>query len=291
MTGILLEEFIYGLVVDEDLSEVFINSAGSTFGLVKSTNKMIQCKSPFSNELELIDALQVLAHSQAGRLDARLPFAGGSLWNGRGRWHAVIPPASDVAIAAFRCLSHNPLKIDDICASSKIRQAVINALEGERAILIFGDTGAGKTTVLATLLRTRCSDERVCVVESYPEIPLSSERWFRLNACPPKLDGKGEVSLATCLEQALRLRPDRIVQGEIRGAEIKNFLKISTLGHRAPLATVHGQGLADFQVRLALEMKAVPDINLVGLYVDRKKHLVTRVSSCVSSRIAEIRAG
>lgn len=233
---VLFNGFAHGFLVRQGLAEAFA--------------------SPFASDVDLVDWLQELAEREGVRLDPLLGAAGGSLDDGRIRWHAVLPPLSrDGPLASFRRHRFDAVTVDDFAVGcgdatatrSRLRQAV----SSRRPLLIAGPTGAGKTTLLAALL-AEVASERMILIEATPELPRLGPSTVRLAERPPDLDGVGAVGLSRLVREALRLRPDRLVLGEIRGPEALAFLEMSATGHGGIMATLHAGSAEEARDRLVL---------------------------------------
>ncbi|MFN7684239.1 MAG: CpaF family protein [Oligoflexia bacterium] len=194
--------------------------------------------------------LDVLA--RAGRSwDARAPFADAA-WTHEGRRfrvHVVFPPISDTKmLISIRRLANPQLPGSTTSRwteSSLSFDCLAGAFKKGESILIAGGTGSGKTTLAADLLSQVSSSERIIALEDTPELQPSHAHFVSLQARPPNADGFGEVTLRTLLRQALRMRPDRLVLGECRGAEVMDLLQALNTGHSGGIATLHANSPRD----------------------------------------------
>ena len=233
---------------DPDLLEVLINSHRSLVLVGKSEETL---DSPFSTPETCLDEIFDFVWSQNQRLDSRLPFAGG-IYQNTWRWHAIIPPlAFEGPLFSLRRHRMDSIRLEDFATNSgdiaEIRQAFVE----NKHIIICGPTGSGKTTFLCALLKTFASQKRVVILEQIPEITLVSRSWVRLVANPPDVEQFGEIKLRTALDEALRIRPDYLVIGEVRGIESECFYLAATTGHGSIMTTMHANS-AD-QVRQKLK--------------------------------------
>lgn len=195
------------------------------------------------------------------RLDRLSPSIDARLPDGT-RICAVIPPiATEGPTIALRVLRHRRCCIGDFTIEARVEHE-INALVAERAnILVSGATGAGKTTLIAAIIDSIRHTERLVILEDTKEILTSHPHCVRLEARPPTPDGRGEVTLDHLLRTALRLRPDRLVLGEIRDREAFTLVNALNTGHSGSLASIHANSPADALHRLELLItRLVPGI-------------------------------
>nr|WP_307417103.1 TadA family conjugal transfer-associated ATPase [Cellulomonas iranensis] len=202
-----------------------------------------------------VRALAVRLAAAAGRrLDDAAPTVDARLPDGT-RLHAVLPPLTDACTTlSLRVVRPCAFTLTDLAASGTVAPPLVpllRALVDARAnLLVSGATGAGKTTLLAALLSTVPHDERVVLVEEAGELVADHPHVVRLTARAPNVDGAGGVHLADLVRQALRMRPDRIVLGECRGAEVREVLAALNTGHEGGCATLHANTAADVPARL-----------------------------------------
>lgn len=204
---------------------------------------------------EEVRALAVrLAAGSGRRLDEAAPWVDARLDHGV-RLHAVIPPVSPAGtLISLRILRRDPLDLPELVAAGCLPPSwaeVLTALITRRAaFLISGGTGAGKTTLLATLLSLVSPAERVVLVEDVGELWPRHPHVVRLEARHANVEGRGSVTLDDLVRQALRMRPDRLVVGECRGAEVRDLLAALNTGHAGGCGTVHANTTADVPARL-----------------------------------------
>jgi pilus assembly protein CpaF len=180
-------------------------------------------------------------------VDARL--ADGS------RVNAIVPPLSlDGPILTIRKFSHDPFQVADLIALNTLTESVATmltaAVEGGLNVLISGGTGTGKTTMLNVLSSFVPSDERIVTIEDPVELQLRQHHVVRLEARPPNIEGKGEITIRDLVRNALRMRPDRIIVGEVRGSEALDMLQAMNTGHDGSLSTIHANSPRDALARL-----------------------------------------
>jgi pilus assembly protein CpaF len=197
---------------------------------------------------------QRLAASAGRRLDDAIPFVDARLPGGV-RLHAVLPPISPAGtLICLRVTAPTSFGMDDLVAAGSVPETLVPVLvalvRSKAAFLVTGGTGSGKTTVLAALLGRADPGERVVLVEDSGELRPPLPHVVRLEARPPNVEGSGRVDLADLVRQALRMRPDRLVVGEVRGAEVVDLLAALNTGHDGGCGTLHANSAADVPARL-----------------------------------------
>jgi pilus assembly protein CpaF len=236
----------------------------------------------FSGESDVRRLAQRLAASAGRRLDEASPFVDARLPSGM-RLHCVLPPiASAGTLISLRVPNRRAFTVDeliergtlDALAAKWIERVIAHRL----AFLICGGTGTGKTTVLSTLLGLVPRDERIVIVEDSSELAPDHEHAVCLQSRTMNVEGAGVVTLRELVRQALRMRPDRVVVGEVRGAEVVEMLSSMNTGHEGGCGTVHANSAADVPARLeALGLMAGLDRlathALVGAGIDVILHL------------------
>jgi pilus assembly protein CpaF len=188
------------------------------------------------------------------RLDDGSPFVDARLASGV-RVHAVLPCVADSGTClSLRVPSRQRMSLDDWVASGSVSAGAAELLRGlvaaRRAFLISGGTGSGKTTLLGALLGLVPHGERIVIAEDSRELQPDHPHCVRLEGRPANAEGTGAVSLTELVRQALRMRPDRLVVGEVRGAELADLLSALNTGHEGGCGTVHANSAADVPARL-----------------------------------------
>lgn len=244
---------------DPTVIEVLVNSV--TALTIVTTERRVVRDSIFSDRAEMVRWLQDFAFAQGIRLDPLKPYSGGFLEEASLRWHCLIPPvAVDGPILSVRRHGFAALALANFQDPCDLLPRVLQLIASGAPLLVCGATASGKTTLLSALLREACTHERVMIIESIIELPLSSRLWVRCQAREQGIGGAGLVKMETLIEEILRLRPDRFVIGEIRGQEIIALIKALTIGHLGMLATLHAesatQALARIKFLLALYSRA-----------------------------------
>lgn len=220
---------------------------------------------------------QRLAAGAGRRLDDASPFVDARLPDGT-RLHALLPPlAVDGTVISLRVPGRTAFTLDDLVARGTIEDRgadLLAALIRSRlAFLVTGGTGSGKTTILSTLLGLVPQDERVVIVEDSTELAPAHPHAVRLQARTANVEGAGGVTMRDLVRQALRMRPDRLIVGEVRGAEVVDLLAAMNTGHEGGCGTVHANSAQDVPTRLealglmaGLESSALHALLAAGLH-------------------------
>ncbi|CRK61075.1 Flp pilus assembly protein, ATPase CpaF [Alloactinosynnema sp. L-07] len=201
---------------------------------------------------------QRLAMAAGRRLDDAQPYVDGwvpAAAGGRVRMHAVLPPIAEagtcLSLRVLRPAAHGLVDLERLGTFDGPTRALLTAIVGARvAFLVSGGTGSGKTTLLSALLAAVPPAERVVCVEDAGELQPDHPQFIRLITRPPNIEGAGEITPRDLVRQALRMRPDRIVVGEVRGAEVCDLLSALNTGHDGGAGTVHANSPAEVPARL-----------------------------------------
>ena len=213
--------------------EILLNGTKSV-QVVLDEDNTISLASPFNSQQELIDNVQDFVLDQGLRLDPNQPANGGSLsielehyhQPQTLRWHALIPPISrDGALLSVRHIYIDDLSSNEFAIPPKILEQIHHQIILGRSVIVAGPTGSGKSSLLSCLMRENAANERLIILETLAELPATSDYWIRICARSQSIEGTGKFSLEEALEESLRLRPDRIVLGEIRGQEAKAWYR------------------------------------------------------------------
>ena len=231
------------LLRQPDITDVLVNGPAEVW--VERSGRLERVPITFTDDAAIVAAVERVVAPLGLRIDRASPAIDARLPDGS-RLHAVIPPAAvDGPILAIRRFSPAVADLDDLIAAGGVDEAgatLLRASVRERMnLLVAGGTGAGKTTLLNVLSREIGGDERIVTVEDAAELRLSGHV-VRLEARPPNAEGAGEVTMRTLLRHALRLRPDRIVVGEVRGAEALDMIQAMNTGHDGSMSTIHANG-------------------------------------------------
>lgn len=231
------------LLRQPDITDVLVNGPSEVW--VERSGRLERVPISFADDAAIVAAVERVVAPLGLRIDRASPALDARLPDGS-RLHAVIPPAAvDGPILAIRRFSPAVTDLDDLVAAGGVDEAgatLLRASVRERMnLLVAGGTGAGKTTLLNVLSQEIGGDERIVTVEDAAELRLSGHV-VRLEARPPNAEGAGEVTVRTLLRHALRLRPDRIVVGEVRGAEALDMIQAMNTGHDGSMSTIHANG-------------------------------------------------
>ena len=240
------------LLREPGVTDVLVNAPDAVwvdrgFGLERSTVR-------FRDETAVRALAQRLAASAGRRLDDAQPFVDARLAGGV-RLHAVLPPVSPVGtLVSFRVPADRTFGLDDLVAAGSMSEdlapVLVAMVRSRLAFLVTGGTGSGKTTVLGALLGLADPGERLVIVEDSGELRPAHPHVVRLEARPPNVDGAGRIGLDDLVRHALRMRPDRLVVGEVRGAEVVDLLGALNTGHDGGCGTLHANSAAHVPARL-----------------------------------------
>jgi pilus assembly protein CpaF len=240
------------LLADPAVEEVMVNGPGRVYvergGLLEATSVA------FESEEELRNAIERILAPLGRRVDELSPMVDARLADGS-RVNVVIPPlAIDGPALSIRRFGANRPGPDELVTLGTLtlaqRQTLAEAVAGRRSILVSGGTGSGKTTLLNALSSFIAPGERVVTIEDAAELRLQQPHVVRLESRPAGVEGRGEVTIRDLLRNALRMRPDRIVIGEVRGIEALDLLSALNTGHDGALSTVHANSPTDALRRL-----------------------------------------
>jgi pilus assembly protein CpaF len=229
------------LLRDPTVDEVMVNGAGPVW--VERGGRLERTEVGFAADDDVRHAIERILAPLGRRVDESEPLCDARLPDGS-RVNVVIPPlALDGPVLTIRRFRPRGLSADDLVAlgtwSAPLRDVLAGAVRGRLNILVSGGTGSGKTTTLNALSAFVPAGERVVTIEDTAELRLQQPHVVRLEARPPSVEGRGEVTIRRLVRNALRMRPDRIVVGEVRGAEALDMLSAMTTGHDGSLCTVH----------------------------------------------------
>lgn len=266
VTEILNEVLGYGpiepLLNDNSISDILVNTSRQVYverhGILEKT--LIR----FQNNEHLMRIIDKIASSVGRRIDESSPMVDARLADGS-RVNAIIPPlAIDGPILSIRKFSVDPYTMADLLGFKSIAppmaEFIAAAVKARVNILLSGGTGTGKTTLLNVLSGNIPSNERIITIEDSAELQLQQPHVVRLETRPVNIEGKGEIVQRDLVKNALRMRPDRIVLGEVRGAEALDMLQAMNTGHDGSLTTIHANSPRDALTRLEhmVGMSGVP---------------------------------
>lgn len=240
------------LVREPGVSDVVVNGADAVF--VDRGHGLEPAGVRFLDDAQVRRLAVRLAASAGRRLDDSQPFVDGRMADGT-RLHAVLAPVSSPGTCiSLRVPGAAGLTLADLAASGSVLPAARALLEGVVAkrlpFLVSGGTGSGKTTLLAALLGLVPAAERIIVVEDARELDPRHPHCVRLEGRPANTEGAGALGLTQLVRQALRMRPDRVVLGEVRGAELSDLLTALNTGHEGGCGTIHANSIRDVPARL-----------------------------------------
>ncbi len=237
---------------DPDVTEIMVNGPSAIY--VEKRGKIELTEEKFLDETHLRRIIDKIVAQVGRRIDESVPMVDARLPDGS-RVNAIIPPlAIDGAKLTIRKFSKDPFKIEDLIRFGTLTQKVAAFLEvcvkGRLNIIVSGGTGSGKTTTLNVLSSFIPCDERIITIEDAVELRLNQEHVVQLESRPPNIEGKGQVTIRDLVRNALRMRPDRIVVGEVRGGEALDMLQAMNTGHDGSLTTLHANSPRDALSRL-----------------------------------------
>ncbi len=240
------------LLSDPEVEDVMVNGPGEVY--VERRGRVERTDVAFGDEQELRDAIERILAPLGRRVDELSPMADARLGDGS-RVHVVIPPlAVDSPVLSIRRFAGerpNAARLVELgTLTAELRDLLSDAVADRRSLLICGGTGSGKTTLLNALSAYIDPAERVITIEDAAELRLRQPHVVRLESRPASVEGRGEVTIRELLRNALRMRPDRIVIGEVRGAEALDLLVALNTGHDGALSTVHANSPEDALRRL-----------------------------------------
>ena len=240
------------LLRDPDISEIMVN--GPHLVYVERSGKLYEVDARFNDETHLRRTIDKIVGRIGRRVDEATPMVDARLPDGS-RVNAIIPPlAVDGSLLTIRKFSAEPLTVEDLVAFGSLPRAVASFLQAcvtsRLNIIVSGGTGAGKTTTLNVLSAFIPEDERIITIEDAAELQLDQQHVLRLESRPPNIEGKGEVKIRDLVKNSLRMRPDRIVVGEVRDAAALDMLQAMNTGHDGSISTVHSNGPRDALARL-----------------------------------------
>jgi pilus assembly protein CpaF len=232
-----------------------------------------------------------IVSSVGRRIDESSPMVDARLPDGS-RVNAIIPPlALDGPILSIRRFAVNPLELDDLIGFQTLTPEIAGLLKGivksRLNVVISGGTGSGKTTLLNVLSRFIPGDERIITIEDAAELQMKQEHVVRLETRPPNIEGKGEVVQRDLVRNSLRMRPDRIIVGEVRGKEAFDMLQAMNTGHDGSLTTIHANSARDALMRLetmvAMASMDIPS-EFLRKFIASAINVIIQVSRMVDGR-------
>ena len=244
-------EKIKKLLSDPAITEIMINGSVATFIEIEGRKKSIDL---VFNLEEIKEAIDEIFKKSGKNVSARLPYADICMEDGS-RANVIIEPLARFGSAiTIRKFSQDIKSLDDLvnrdALSQKMADFLVACIKGRLSILFSGATGAGKTTTMEMLSFHIPEEERVVTIEDTAELKLHNKNIVSLETRSPDEEGKGEVSLRDLIRNSLRMRPDRIIVGEVRGPEALDMLQAMSTGHKGTLAVIHGNSPQEIVSRL-----------------------------------------
>jgi pilus assembly protein CpaF len=240
------------LLQDDSVTEVMVNAFDRIY--IERNGKIERTQAGFVDNAHLLRIIDKIVSQVGRRVDEASPMVDARLPDGS-RVNAIIPPLSlRGPTLTIRKFSRDPYTMDDLIGfgslTPKAAQFLAACVKGKLNVLISGGTGTGKTTMLNAMSAYVPGDERIVTIEDAAELQLQQEHVITLEARPPNIEGSGEVRIRELVRNALRMRPDRIIVGEVRGPETLDMLQAMNTGHEGSLTTIHANSPRDALARL-----------------------------------------
>jgi pilus assembly protein CpaF len=244
------------LLWDDEISDILINGHNQVY--IEKHGKLLKTDITFQDDQHLLHIIDRIVSRVGRRVDESSPMVDARLPDGS-RVNAIIPPlAIDGPALSIRRFGRDPYTIDDLVGNNSLTpemRDLLRALVRARLnVLVLGGTGSGKTTMLNCLTSFVPEDERIVTIEDSAELTIQQPHVVRLESRPANLEGRGEVTQRDLVKNCLRMRPDRIIVGEVRGAEVLDMLQAMSTGHDGSLCTVHANNPRDGLGRLEMMM-------------------------------------
>lgn len=258
------------LMQDSSVSDILVNSYNSVY--VERYGKIEKTRVRFKDDAHLMRIIEKIVSAVGRRIDEISPMVDARLEDGS-RVNVIIPPlALDGPCLSIRRFSVDPLTLKDLTLLKTITPVLGELLQSivkaRLNVLISGGTGSGKTTMLNVMSQFISQAERVVTIEDSAELQLKQDHVVRLETRPPNLEGKAEITQRNLVRNSLRMRPDRIIVGEVRGAEAVDMLQAMNTGHDGSLTTVHANTPVDALMRIET-MVNMAGFNLPSDYIKK----------------------
>jgi len=271
------------LMRDEGVNEIMVNAPDKVF--IEDKGRLVLTPLRFRDEEQVIQVIKRIVAPLGRRIDESVPLVDARLKDGS-RVNAIIPPLAvsgpTITIRRFAKTPFTPAKLLGFGAfTEELLEFMGNCVKIRRSVIISGGTGTGKTTFLNMLSSFIPEGERIITVEDTAELNLSQVHWVRLESRPANVEGKGEITIRDLVKNCLRMRPDRIVVGECRGAEALDMLQAMNTGHEGSLATIHANNPRDALTRLeAMCMMASSELPVwaVREMISSAVHLIVQLT-------------
>jgi len=240
------------LLADETITEIMVNGAKNIY--IERAGKVYRQTATFESDDHLMRIIDRIVAPLGRRIDESSPYVDARLPDGS-RVNAVIPPISLVGpVLTIRKFAKSPITVEQLIEYGTITPEVVEFLKASVIarinMIISGGTGSGKTTLLNVLSQFIPSDERIITIENAAELQMRQEHVVTLESRPPNIEGRGEVSIQNLVVNSLRMRPDRIIVGEIRAEESLDMLQAMNTGHEGSMTTAHSNSPRDTMARI-----------------------------------------
>lgn len=240
------------MLADHNITEIMVNRHDQIY--VERNGRLFESPSRFTGEPQLRRVIERIVARVGRRIDESSPLVDARLEDGS-RVNAIIPPlAVNGASLTIRKFAATPFTFEDLVAFGTLTRESTTVLDaavrGKLNILVSGGTGTGKTTLLNVLSGFIPHDERIITIEDAVELQLQQNHVVRLESRPPNIEGRGEITIRDLVRNSLRMRPDRIVVGEVRGAESLDMLQAMNTGHEGSISTIHANSPRDAVSRM-----------------------------------------
>ncbi len=271
------------LMRDRTVSDILVNGAREVY--VERRGKLERTDVMFRDDAHLLHTIERIVSQVGRRVDESSPMVDARLPDGS-RVNAIIPPlALNGPVLSIRRFAVEPYRMQDLLAfgtlTPVLAKVLIAAVRARLNILVSGGTGGGKTTLLNILSSAIPNNERIITIEDSAELQLQQEHVVRLETRPPNIEGTGTVTQRDMLRNALRMRPDRIIVGEVRGAEALDMLQAMNTGHDGSLSTVHANSTRDAlsRVETMVLMAGLPlPVRVLREYIASAINLIIHVA-------------
>ncbi len=256
------------LLRDPEVSDILINGPKTVY--IEKKGRLQKTNVRFQDDAHLMQIIDRIVGAVGRRVDETNPMVDARLADGS-RFNAIIPPlALDGPTVSIRRFGTVPITSDDLIAFGSVPRPILEVVKGcvksKLNIVISGGTGSGKTTLLNVMSSFIPPGERIITIEDAAELQLQQPHIVRLETRPANLEGRGEITARDLVKNALRMRPDRIILGEIRGVEAIDMLNAMNTGHEGSLATVHANttrdAVARFETMIGMGMPNLADKNI-----------------------------
>ena len=253
---------------DPTISDILVNTHRQIY--VERFGRLELTEAGFKDDAHLRRIIDKIVSAVGRRIDESCPMVDARLPDGS-RVNAIIPPLSiDGPILSIRRFAVEPLELEDLIKFKALTPEIGELLKGivkaRLNLLISGGTGTGKTTLLNVLSRFIPSSERIVTIEDSAELQLKQEHVVRLETRPSNIEGKGEVTQRDLVRNSLRMRPDRIIVGEVRGGEVLDMFQAMNTGHDGSLSSIHANSPRDALMRLET-LAAMTGLNIQSIFI------------------------